>query len=208
MSGGGALPPAPPSGGSDRKVLWIILGLVACVLVIPAIGIVGMLAAIAIPNFLKFQCKSKQSEAKTNLSGLFTAEKAFYGEYGFYTSDLVAVNWQPDGSPWYVYGFAQPGPGMRKNEIAKAGLTDYDERRSDTTNTAVVAKGGYSTMKMKDLAGRPLAASDLPAEATVQRDSFIAGAVGDIDTDATPQYDVWTIDDTKRLTVVDNDCTH
>jgi len=39
------------------------------------VAIIGILAAIAIPNFLKFQCKSKQSEAKTNLSGIFTARR-------------------------------------------------------------------------------------------------------------------------------------
>ncbi|WP_414645174.1 type IV pilin protein, partial [Candidatus Deferrimicrobium sp.] len=37
------------------------------------VAIIGILAAIAIPNFLRFQAKSKQSEAKTNLGGIFTA---------------------------------------------------------------------------------------------------------------------------------------
>ncbi|MBI2370572.1 MAG: prepilin-type N-terminal cleavage/methylation domain-containing protein, partial [Deltaproteobacteria bacterium] len=32
------------------------------------VAIIGILAAIAIPNFLRFQAKSKQSEAKTNLA--------------------------------------------------------------------------------------------------------------------------------------------
>src|SRR5256885_12636669 len=76
------------------------------------VAIIGILAAIAIPNFLKFQCKSKQSEAKTNLSGIFTAEKAFFGEYNTYGTDLISVNWQPDGTPLYIYGFnGQSYPG-------------------------------------------------------------------------------------------------
>ena len=44
------------------------------------VAIIGILAAIAIPNFLRFQAKSKQSEAKTNLGGIFTAEIAYFGE--------------------------------------------------------------------------------------------------------------------------------
>ncbi|HEX9605302.1 MAG TPA: prepilin-type N-terminal cleavage/methylation domain-containing protein, partial [Myxococcales bacterium] len=31
------------------------------------VAIIGILAAIAIPNFIKFQARSKQSEAKANL---------------------------------------------------------------------------------------------------------------------------------------------
>ena len=30
------------------------------------VAIIGILAAIAIPNFLRYQAKSRQSEAKTN----------------------------------------------------------------------------------------------------------------------------------------------
>ena len=33
------------------------------------VAIIGILAAIAIPNFIKFQARSKQSEAKANLKG-------------------------------------------------------------------------------------------------------------------------------------------
>ena len=39
------------------------------------VAIIGILAAIAIPNFIKFQARSKQGEAKTNLKSLFTAQK-------------------------------------------------------------------------------------------------------------------------------------
>ncbi len=38
------------------------------------VAIIGILAAIAIPNFLKFQAKSKQSEAKSNLGAIFTGQ--------------------------------------------------------------------------------------------------------------------------------------
>ena len=44
------------------------------------VAIIGILAAIAIPNFLKFQARAKQSEAKTNLKAMFTASKSRYAE--------------------------------------------------------------------------------------------------------------------------------
>ena len=61
------------------------------------VAIIGILAAIAIPNFLKFQARSKQSEAKTNLKAVFTAETAYFGENNTYGTFSV-VNWEPIGS--------------------------------------------------------------------------------------------------------------
>jgi type IV pilus assembly protein PilA len=45
------------------------------------VAIIGILAAIAIPNFVKFQCRAKQSEAKTNLKALMTALMTYHSEY-------------------------------------------------------------------------------------------------------------------------------
>ncbi|MBI3179248.1 MAG: prepilin-type N-terminal cleavage/methylation domain-containing protein, partial [Deltaproteobacteria bacterium] len=39
------------------------------------VAIIGILALIAIPNFMKFQAKAKQSEAKTNLKAYYTGAK-------------------------------------------------------------------------------------------------------------------------------------
>ena len=48
------------------------------------VAIIGILAAIAIPNFLQYQMKSRQSEAKTNLQAIKTSEVAFKSERGCY----------------------------------------------------------------------------------------------------------------------------
>jgi type IV pilus assembly protein PilA len=42
------------------------------------VAIIGILAAIAIPNFLRFQLKAKSSEGKTNLAAIRTAEQSYY----------------------------------------------------------------------------------------------------------------------------------
>src|SRR4051812_21327863 len=46
------------------------------------VAIIGILAAIAIPNFLQYQMKSRQSEAKTNLQAIKTSEVSFQAERG------------------------------------------------------------------------------------------------------------------------------
>jgi type IV pilus assembly protein PilA len=66
------------------------------------VAIIGILAAIAIPNFLKFQAKSKQSEAKTNLKGIYTAETGYFGENNSYGT-FAQVNWAPVGKSLYRY---------------------------------------------------------------------------------------------------------
>ncbi len=66
------------------------------------VAIIGILAAIAIPNFLKFQAKSKQSEAKTNLKGIYTAETGYFGENNSYGT-FNAANWEPVGKARYRY---------------------------------------------------------------------------------------------------------
>ena len=69
------------------------------------VAIIGILAAIAIPNFLRFQAKSRQGECKSNLGGIFTAMESFAGQYDTYTTDVAAVGWAPTGTPRYIYGF-------------------------------------------------------------------------------------------------------
>lgn len=50
------------------------------------VAIIGILAAIAIPNFIAYQQKSKQSEVKIIFGGIKAAQMAFYGDYDQFTS--------------------------------------------------------------------------------------------------------------------------
>ncbi len=64
------------------------------------VAIIGILAAIAIPNFLRFQAKSKQSEAKELLSTVYTAEQAYFAEQNTYGS-LSNAGFTPSATPKY-----------------------------------------------------------------------------------------------------------
>jgi type IV pilus assembly protein PilA len=55
------------------------------------VAIIGILAAIAIPNFVRFQLRSKTSEGKTNLAAIRTAEESYFAEFG----DYVAASESP-----------------------------------------------------------------------------------------------------------------
>src|SRR5438309_10807434 len=67
------------------------------------VAIIGILAAIAIPNFIKFQARSKQSEAKANLKDVFTAEKAFFQEKDRFSSLTGEVGFEPERNNRYAY---------------------------------------------------------------------------------------------------------
>jgi type IV pilus assembly protein PilA len=66
------------------------------------VAIIGILAAIAIPNFLKFQAKSKQSEAKASLGAIYTGQISFFGETNQF-GNFDQINWSPSGTPRYHY---------------------------------------------------------------------------------------------------------
>jgi type IV pilus assembly protein PilA len=72
------------------------------------VAIIGILAAIAIPNFLRYQAKTKQSEAKTNLSAIFTSQVSYFGEEDTYGT-VATIGWAPEGGTRYVYSVTAHG---------------------------------------------------------------------------------------------------
>lgn len=66
------------------------------------VGIIGLLATIAIPSFLRFQSRAKQSEAKTNLGAIFKSQKAYFAEKDTYNS-FASIGFTPSGNNRYTY---------------------------------------------------------------------------------------------------------
>ena len=54
------------------------------------VAIIAILAAIAIPQYKRFQLKSKTAEAKVNLGAIKTCEEAFYGEHDTYLAAALS----------------------------------------------------------------------------------------------------------------------
>jgi prepilin-type N-terminal cleavage/methylation domain-containing protein len=71
------------------------------------VGIIGILVAIAAPNFARYQSKARQSEAKIALAAVYGAEKSFYSEYAAYAGSMDAIGYSPEGSKrFYGVGYA------------------------------------------------------------------------------------------------------
>jgi len=67
------------------------------------VAIIAILAAIAIPNFVKFQARSKQSEAKANLKAMFTAQKAYTAEKDRFSLLTGEIGFSPERNNRYAY---------------------------------------------------------------------------------------------------------
>ena len=80
------------------------------------VAIIGILAAIAIPNFLRYQLKSKTAEAKTNMGAIKTSQEAFKAERDYYATcapnPIAGVNADGAKQGWDVNagdGFSEIG---------------------------------------------------------------------------------------------------
>lgn len=73
------------------------------------VAIIGILAAIAIPNFLRFQLRSRSSEGKTNLAAIRTAEEGYNAEFGTYL-DAATNPAAASGSTKQIWNAAAPAP--------------------------------------------------------------------------------------------------
>jgi type IV pilus assembly protein PilA len=94
------------------------------------VAIIAVLAAVAIPNFISYQARSRRSEAFLNLATLARAQQSYHAEEGEYfeagsypnpadqgtvlsadhmewdeasQDEFAAIGWQPEGGVYYAY---------------------------------------------------------------------------------------------------------
>jgi type IV pilus assembly protein PilA len=85
------------------------------------VAIIGILAAIAVPNFQKFSAKAKQAEAKANLSAVYSAARAYSAEWTFFRCDFGRNGYGPTGNLRYSHGFvAENGAALVAGEPTAA----------------------------------------------------------------------------------------
>lgn len=68
------------------------------------VAIIGILASIAVPNFMKFQARARTSEVKANLKVYYTAMKAYFAEKATYDCG-GACGFSPEQKNRYNYDF-------------------------------------------------------------------------------------------------------
>jgi type IV pilus assembly protein PilA len=180
------------------------------------VAIIGLLAALAIPNFIRFQARSKQSEVKANLKSLFTAEKSYYQEKDTYSGCIKQIGFSPERGNRYHYtvnttvrgdeacgtselradapGVSNATDGDVMADTFKfgtgAGITAANATKAAPTYAPVVPFGTTITVA-------PNLVGIVPAVADANG-SFGGGAQGDIDNDVA--LDLWYISSVSSTT--------
>src|SRR6266581_2113609 len=143
------------------------------------VAIIGILAAIAIPNFMTYQAKARQSEAKVNLGGIFTTATSYFAEnntFSVLTGDTLGYK--------------------------PAGTSKYNLYYGGTANANTITPAFRSVGVPCD--AQAPSATPVPAGSTsTSTTGFTAAAIGNIDNDST--CDEWEINDVRNLTNGRND---
>ncbi len=119
------------------------------------VAIIGILSAIAIPNFIKFQLRSRVSEGRLNLAGIRTAQASYYAEMGTFVAfaaapggipnnfktawpggcsippvpldpGYCAIGWHPEGDVYFNYTAAVTGGPGPSQELFAVAESDID----------------------------------------------------------------------------------
>ena len=129
------------------------------------VAIIGILAAIAIPNFLQYQLKSKTSEAKVNLGAIRTNEEAYRAETDVYkacaanpalpattakrafvaNTDFSAIGFTPAGTVYYSYAVTGTSANTAFSATATGNLDASPAANSNDAVFSVNQAGTFAT---------------------------------------------------------------
>ncbi|WP_224243796.1 fimbrial protein [Hyalangium gracile] len=177
---------AVPKKGMSRTLLWVLIAGGAVVLACPCLGV---LSAIAIPNFIRYQARAKQAECKANLKSFYIAAQMAQESEGS-QADLSKLGFNPERGNRYAYFL---GPGAME-----------DRSGAQATGTEGAQAIGVDTFKFPT--GRELTFRDLPPEVASQVGvsgqcpdcSITMACAGDVDNNALDAPDVWSISTRER----------
>ena len=158
------------------------------------VAIIGILSAIAIPNFKKYQAKSKTSEAKMQLASIFSAMASMQGDHDSFATCLSDAGYSgPSSGNYYLVGFNSDNTTANGNVVDNGG------------NCTATAQDGSYWIANKKMANQQMTDKTKLLGATVPNsgDTFLAGAAGYISPDvAGGVYSYWTVDENKNLVQV------
>jgi type IV pilus assembly protein PilA len=179
------------------------------------VAIIGILSAVAIPNFKKYQAKSKTSEAKLQLSAAYTALQSWYSDYDNYSTCLNLMGYDPSvelAQRFYAVGLAAAlagNPANNASAVTNGAPPSCSSAAAEGTDAVVETSAtnttGYSGGKLvAGVAARvagDLTATNIGTLIQTTATTFVIGALGNIDSSKTAATtaDAWTVNQDKRV---------
>jgi len=158
------------------------------------VAIIGILAAIAVPNVNKYMMKARQSEAKTNLASIYTANKAFHTEYNAYVTRFTTMGMSPDGQLRYNVGFTTDRD-TSSAVSATGGVSGYNGTNGASTDSAAASYCGTGTATCICLT--ECSSADALAASQASDTAFVASASANLVKGAAGTSDIWIINQQK-----------
>jgi type IV pilus assembly protein PilA len=170
------------------------------------VAIIGILAAVAVPNYQKYQARARQAEARINLAAIYTVEKSYVVDQGSYSECLAQIGYTREGvQRYYAVGFsaATAGTPCGPGGNTSCGRYNWSGVAAGVTCTAGTDDFFAANAKANSSGTTVTARGSLPASNVMTVSAFRAGAAGQISVTASTN-DQWTIDQNKALSNVVN----
>ena len=167
------------------------------------VAIMGVLAAIGIPQYSKFQAKARQSEARSHLSAIYTGETSFKSEFNNYSVDLFNIGVQITGNQLrYTAGFAGGAACSSYATATANGAPAEVTTRTQAHSPGVHDSGGNTVTWHSSILTAGGAAVTLNSTPACAEQTFLASVTGD--PRASPAAiagtsDTWTINQNKQI---------
>ncbi len=176
------------------------------------VAIIGLLSAVAIPNFQKYQARSKTSEAKLQLSAIYTAEASFFSDYNIYAGCLRYMGYDPREeitSRYFTTGFSSFAT-INATAAVSAVNAGLNALATECPTTSVVVDisnflAGKSTGSNLSIVTHMTGATG-EDQSVASSMTYLAGAAGVIHKNFTAAgtTSYFTIDQNKRIQTVRN----
>ncbi len=159
------------------------------------VAIIGILASIAIPSFLRLQARARQSEAATNLKSLFTSMRT---QQKMPPEDIHSTGFAPERGNRYSYHLEDGCSSFENRSGIDAVLNNPDMcvgadtfRFAGFPDTFTVVPPAGVTWDAKAVTNGLNVASGLVG--TNESWDFLVYAGGDVDNNALDSADTWLI---------------
>lgn len=151
------------------------------------VAIIGILSTVAVPQFKKYQGKSKTSEAKIQLASVYTVEIGAMTDYDGYATCLSDLGYDSQSKGYYAIGFTASNVTALTSRSATCGaVTTYGPGSTTAPAGSIRLKSGAAT-----------APAINAGTVTADRQGFTAQATGNV---YEANTNSWTINQLKVLT--------